>query len=501
MAGYDFRIKITPSTVECDCRSPNAEYESFDPVDLQTEPYLQTVQLLELWLKRWHRIPDAYTRLLVNETFSVLGTHLWKLALDNEIGARIISALGDVQRLPEESRPSVRIRISVSDPTDILGTLPWEFISYPGGPNRRAFFLASDTDIVLGRWVGDATEVDIRPADKVVRVLFIMGLPDDYEFEVERRRFDNMLTQLYELKAGKGHALDIVDPVIRRWDAAQVESALRTHTAGGRQIDVVHLVAICRSDGRNGSELLQRREARRDVFQSSSTVTRTLTDAGSARPGLVVLHLSDYSGAEDEVSEHFERLAPEFIRAGIPAVLAMQYPMTEGHDVEFLQSFYQKVTNGQPIGSAVQAARRILELGVVPLNRHFGAPVLYLQSAQDGYLLTGPTGADELATGPIGIVAGNEASSARGKKVAGPMGIRERLLDWRYEASADPTTSTKVRDWIERKTWPDDTADGWRKTWQALKGRLREDEDDVNVRTAYEKLMSKVERHLESVSR
>jgi hypothetical protein len=486
--GHDFRIKIAAATVECEYHSPKARNQTFGSIDLKVDPYLETVVLLELWLKRWHRIRDSETRVLADDTFRVLGEHLWKLALDNSIGARIIETIEMVRKLPDEARPPVRIRISVTD-DDRLGTLPWEFIRSPERPGKRPFFLASEADVVLGRWVGDASEVEIRAADTVVRILFVMSLPDEFAFGTERKRFHAMLDELYHLKRGKEKALDIVPP-IDTWQPGEVESVLRKLTTDGRQIDVVHLVAVCRNDGRNGSKLLLGREGGRDVFGSPDSVIATLIREGSTLPTLVVLHLSDY-WHDDEVSEHFERLAPEFVKAGIPAVLAMQYPMTDGKDVAFLKSFYQKLTNGQSIGSAVQNARRELKTRA-PQLRHFGAPVLYLQTARDGFLL------DALES--EGPAAGHEGRSTIGARTSGPTGIRERLLDWGFRGSPDWETSMRLSTWINRKSWPDDTPEGWDTARKALQGRRREDVDDEALRSVYDELLARVDEHLDEMT-
>ena len=67
-------------------------------------------------------------------------------------------------------------------------------------------------------------------------------------------------------------------------------------------------------------------------------------------------------------------------------MLAMQYPMTHPHGRDFVHNFYLRLTEGKAIGDAVQAARHDLAVGRQP-NRHFGAPVLYLQSKVDCRLL------------------------------------------------------------------------------------------------------------------
>ena len=320
------------------------------------------MDLLELWLKRWHRIPDADARALVAGTFNLLGTHLWKLALDNPIGAEIIRVLAAERKLPADERTPLRIRISVSeDAGESLGSLPWEFTRYPGDSEVGSFFLASATSLVFGRWVGEVPDVDIRTAtDGVVRVLFISALPAADEFADERERFAGMRDELKKLRQqGQGPALDVLEP-IESWQPQEIERVLKEHSRRGRHIDVVHLIAICRGDGRNGSRLMRQLDDGQLVFEPADLFADALIGDDLQQPGLVVLHLSDDTRPDEEVSEHFERLAPKFIKAGVPAVLAMQYPLTKGTDVTFLKSFYGKLIGGQSIGAAVQESRKAL---------------------------------------------------------------------------------------------------------------------------------------------
>ena len=452
------------------------------------------MELLELWLKRWHRIPDADARALVAGTFNLLGTHLWKLALDNQIGAEIIRVLAAERKLPPDERTPLRIRISVSeDAGESLGSLPWEFTRYPGDAEVGSFFLASATSLVFGRWVGEVPAVDIRTAtDGVVRVLFISALPAADEFADERERFAGMRDELKKLRQqGQGPALDVLEP-IESWQPEEIERVLKEHSRQGRHIDVVHLIAVCRGDGRNGSRLMRQLDDGRLVFEPAHLFAEALIGDDLEQPGLVVLHLSDDTRPDEEVSEHFERLAPKFIKAGVPAVLAMQYPLTKGKDVTFLKSFYGKLIGGQSIGAAVQESRKALSPRGERLDRHFGSVVLYSQSSSDGYLLEVAGAGDE----PDGVRE-EWSLSPRSAAVAG--GIDEKLDQWRWDAEVeggyDEDALEALADWIVRQPWPPPDEGGWRRARRALQLRRREVQDDEEARRATEYLIRRAEQH------
>jgi CHAT domain len=481
--GYDFRIKLAMDGVSCKYDTPERPNRSAGGA-LRPEPYLRTTKLLEEWLKRWERIALMENKkgrsLLVPETFNVLGDHLWQLALDNDVGNRLIDAYKAVKDKDDEFTPPIRVRISIEDDAAKLATLPWEFVRFPGRPDQDAFHLAAVTNLVFARYVADAEERGIRCAENAVRVLFIMSLPDTHDTEEEQKRFRWMISDLEKIG---GQSLEILR--LDSWQPREVSSIFADLKRKGLTIDVVHLVALCRG-AEAGPQLLLPSGSGGEKFQDPAPVVQALTEDRQTRPELVVLHLGDWRG--DTVPEHFERLAPAFIRPGIPAILAMQYPMTPPEGPTFVLSFYRKLMEGAQIGQAVQAARHDLIFGS-QVNRHFGAPVLYIQSARDGSLLR----ASDLAEPGLGEGWARESTkadpSSQRAAASAANDIRLVLLDWVADCSPDAYIAGEIENWIEAQQWPDDLGI----VWKAIQMKARS-EDDNKTKAVYTELMRRITR-------
>jgi tetratricopeptide (TPR) repeat protein len=115
----------------------------------------------------------------------------------------------------------------------------------------------------------------------------------------------------------------------------------------------------------------------------ATELARLLGDHPSLR--LVLINACESARASPQ--DRFSTLA----RRGLPAVLAMQYPITNRAANEWTRTFYEAVADGQPVDAAVAEARTAISLAL-PRSLEWGTPVLYLQ-ARDGILfqLSGQT--------------------------------------------------------------------------------------------------------------
>ena len=70
-------------------------------------------------------------------------------------------------------------------------------------------------------------------------------------------------------------------------------------------------------------------------------------------------------------------LAKRLVLSGIPAVIAMQFPISDQAAVELSSAFYSALANGEPVDGAVTHARiRIQNRS----NIEWGIPVLYMRT-------------------------------------------------------------------------------------------------------------------------
>ncbi|HST47532.1 CHAT domain-containing protein [Jatrophihabitans sp.] len=463
---YEFRIKLIGDEVRCSYDEPGRLNQDLEGrID---RSHLDTILLLEEWLKRWEwiaRMSGASTRLLVPDTFTILGNHLWNLAFaDGRVGQKIIEARRIVRRVDRDVRPTtIRVRMSFGRDATDLAALPWEFIRFPGPPPQAAFLLATETNLVLDRYLPDLGLVKqaFRPADGRVRVLFVLSLPVEGRYSDERAGVENLRTALLTRGQTEENPTAVPDVVIEAdyidgWNAAEVGRRLAAFKTGPNPgpVDVVHLISLCRlSSAAKTPELYVGGNQR---WTEAEGVVEVLTRDGSNLPQLVVLHLCD---SDDEVTEHLEQVAPAFIMAGIPAVLAMQYPMQPQNCWSFVQTFYERLAEGKNVGDAVQLARYDLrQNGVEPAQaRQFGIPVLFMQSMVDGSLVRRRVASD--SGQPRAGVIPSSLPGEQHRATPAPISLKRFLLDELdkiYEESGS-TAVDALQEWLDGTHWPEGT--------------------------------------------
>jgi hypothetical protein len=87
------------------------------------------------------------------------------------------------------------------------------------------------------------------------------------------------------------------------------------------------------------------------------------------------------AGRRDQVNA-WTGVARSLTRAGIPAVVGMQYPIRDTSATAFYQGFYRALAAGQPIDAAVTDGRLAIVNRSSEGDRDWGVPVLYMRSLE-----------------------------------------------------------------------------------------------------------------------
>jgi hypothetical protein len=450
---YEFRITVLPNKVRCDYETPK-ETGPKESKTILREEHLETIQVLEDWLRAWEWIAraDNSSSLLVHDTFKVLGDHLWKMAFSEYPGEDLVDAIAYVQNSTSEPRPRVRVLISFKNAPDLEG-LPWEFVHVPG---QRSVFLAKATDLTLARYVTGPSrdQTIIEAPDDKLRVLFVASLPEleqkgneDEEYAAARELYDEERRAIKDLCDKLNAVLpERIDAQYHQgWDYSEVADKLAAFRRDGGQVDVVHLAALFKRAGR-ALQLYLPNEQGVWKWKPSESVVNALTRPDT-RPKLVVLHLCDWHKADlDNAPEHFERLAPEFIANQVPAVLAMQYPMRPYEVTDFVEHLYKLLAAGEHIGAAVQATRVKLASRD---GRYFGSPVLYMQCMADGGLVKRVVSERDPETS-----ANTERPISPMVTVAAPSHKLGLELVNVVERMSESDAAKELIEWIRREDWP-----------------------------------------------
>ncbi len=100
-------------------------------------------------------------------------------------------------------------------------------------------------------------------------------------------------------------------------------------------------------------------------------------------------------GRRDEINP-WTGVAPALTKAGIPAVVGMQYTIRDANAIAFSRQLYRALAAGQPIDAAVTEGRLAIFNQADDNERDWGVPVLYLRAEdKEGVLSPKPTGSGE----------------------------------------------------------------------------------------------------------
>ncbi len=252
------------------------------------------------------------------------------------------------------------------DPAELV-SLPWEFLY----DSRYGDYLCLLPDTALIRYLSVARPPLPLKVASPLRILGMVANPSDSETlnaEKEKKRIDMALGGL--ISSGQVHL---------HWLEGQTWRALQ-RTIRTQDWHIFHFIGHGGFDSTRLEGYLTFDNGTGQSERIYATELARLLDRNSLR--LVLLNAC--KGAQNVQEDVFINTAAELIKRSVPAVLAMQYAVTDRAASEFAGSFYEAVADGLPIGSSVTEARVSMSVGA-PGSLEWGTPVLYMRTA-DGHL-------------------------------------------------------------------------------------------------------------------
>jgi len=266
----------------------------------------------------------------------------------------------------------VRLKLSVHTPR--LAALPWEFLYDP----RKRDYLCLNPHTPLVRYTELPQTVPPLEIEMPLRILGMVADPLDMPMRLdiasEQRRVSEAVRSLeerglVELVWMEGHTWRDLQRVMR----SATGSWHILHFIGHGGFDEVRnegFIVLNNDDG-TAHRLYASQLARLLARQRSSL-------------RLVLLNACD--GARAGVNDMLSSTAATLINSGIPAVLAMQYEITNDGAVEFANAFYEALADNLPVDAAVAEARNAINISNAR-SLEWGVPVLHMRAA-DGRLFT-----------------------------------------------------------------------------------------------------------------
>jgi hypothetical protein len=325
-----------------------------------------TIKIFENWLNE--------SKISKRAELEVLGAHLYQMIFRDEVRSLFERTL---EKVPKGGR--LRVQLSFGEKASDLASLPWEYLYYPDSGTVKGYFLSTNGSLVLSRYMPKGKERESLGVDESpLRILTVVSQPETLAPVIA----EPVIDAIEKLADVKHTVLD--KPTMANFLDKLMET--RPH--------VLHFIGHGRFNKQEkiGEIAFLDPDERSLMWLVDSQFSECFPQA-EWTPQLVFLHLCE--GATVDFSANFAGLAPQLVRTGIPAVVAMQYPITNMAAIAFSRAFYRELANGAPVDQAVQIGRWRITVDIPNAyhNRVFGTPVLYMHS-RDGIIRPG-TGREE----------------------------------------------------------------------------------------------------------
>lgn len=359
----DFEVEIGPGQGReypvSVLRAPSGEARGvlhFPYDELALESRLKDIQIaLLLPAEPRRRLPTAE-----EQPVQRFGQDLFDALLAGEIR----SAYDISWREAEAQGKGLRVKLRVQSPA--LAGLPWEFL-YDA---REGEYLCLMSDRPVMRYIEAAQPVQPVQITPPLRILGMIASPTGLrELNVEQEK-------LRLMKATE--RLQAQGLVEVKWLPGQTWRDLQRAMRSGPW-HIFHFVGHGMFDRvRDEGVIAVADDAGESYSLTATDLSRLLADHKPLR--LVLLNACE--SARGSSQDLFSSTASILVRRGIPAVVAMQYSITDCAAVEFARSFYESLADGLPADAAVSEARKAVSIAAAG-SVEWATPVLFLH-ASDG---------------------------------------------------------------------------------------------------------------------
>jgi outer membrane protein assembly factor BamD (BamD/ComL family) len=293
------------------------------------------------------------------------------------IGDQLFNALfsGPVRSLLDRSlgmihgqQRGLRLKLHI-DPEDPslarLASLPWEFLYRK---ETRDFLNLSRFTPIL-RYLDVQRPYVPLPLEPPLRILVVISAPADYApLDLDRERA--------QIEASWARQEGVQVTFMEQATILALQDRL-----ADQPYHVLHYMGHGDFDERTGQGvLLMEDEGGRGAMVDGSTLGVLLRDLPTMR--LVFLNACETARVTKEKGlDPFAGVAAAMVMAGIPAVVAMQFPISDSAAITFSQRFYPLLARGDPVDAAVAEGRRAIRLAEAR-TMEWGTPVLFMRAPQ-----------------------------------------------------------------------------------------------------------------------
>lgn len=300
------------------------------------------------------------------EVVQHMGARLKDLLLKDEVGKVFEATLARAT----SRGTGVRFRLRVATPE--LRRLPWEYLY-----DKEQHQFLSLSGVVFSRYPAVAHALSLLPGSTTLRVLLVLSSPRNLpmiDLIAEQKR---ILDALGPLMTTQRITLDILENPTPRNIRQQLRRSVYhvVHYSGYIGYSRAGEMTPSPSEGSGGGYIVLPDDDGQALYLNEESFALFFTDYYDMR--LVILNAASqaYTTPTVRLSGLGDQLAQS---AGLPAVIAMQFPIADQPARVFYAYFYTAIVDGVPLDVAVSHGRNALMLQFGVDERAWGTPVLYM---------------------------------------------------------------------------------------------------------------------------
>jgi hypothetical protein len=318
---------------------------------------------------------------LTRDHLELLGRHLYYLLFDDALRDAFEQSYQGFKNLSNKNA-RLRLVLAFHEKAKELASYPWEFLFMPKRGNEPGFFLCAEkrTELILARFVPESSLEDkLFPEQTSLKILVVFANPRQLGGRLNADKFLEQITSMKRQIEVKAVTENERPEALTKDGLERLIAEFEPH--------IFHFVG--HGDAAKGIALLKTPKEIEEAYTLTGETrdvewvdSRTLSGLfGDHVPRLVFLHSCE--GAAADGVNGFNSTARELVYShGVPAIVAMQYVISNQSAGLFAQTFYQQIADGKKIDIAVSEGRWALRQSGRGefADRGFGTPLVYLQN-------------------------------------------------------------------------------------------------------------------------
>ena len=292
------------------------------------------------------------------EAAKKFGNQLFRAVFTGELLGQLRTSM---DRCHEHGR-GLRIRLRLKG-VPALAELPWEFLY----DLEQDHFLATSTLTPMVRYLDLPQTVPTLRVRPPLRVLVVLAGPRNLPGLDAEGEWERLRTSLAPLEASGAIVLE-------RLPTATLDCLRRR--ARGEPFHILHFIGHGGFDQTAGDGVLHFEDPK---GMSDPVPGQLLGNVLRDHDCLRLAVLNACEGARQSGQDPFSGVAQSLCQQRLPAVVAMQFEISDDAAKTFAEEFYGAIADGLPVDAAVSESRKALFSG--RFGQEWATPVLYMRSS------------------------------------------------------------------------------------------------------------------------